>query len=322
MNPLWNSNPVVAFKQWIESPAYQDTAVRLQAKETLSASSKKVYTSMFGKYVRFLLSQSLSVPGADAQAIYGFLTQSQLNGTPVLNSNIQQRYLRLLERVYTHIGTMPRPTDDLMFGEMRDNYRLKGKNMVSVSLTVQEQNRFRQALPSLGTEDASQHWKKSRDRLMLIFMLGAGLTVAELLSMRTDQVQPTPELDGGWPLDVEVPGDESGVQDHTTILAAEFHDDLASWLRIRDQLPFMSDLLFPGTDGRMLDKASVYRLCKRTFSAGDILVPHEGGRTLRNTYAVNQLFSGTPPLVLKERLGLFEDRSMLIYLELQKRDPR
>lgn len=277
---------------------------------------------MFGKYVRFLLSQALTVPSADAQAIYRFLTQSHANGAPVLNSNIQQRYLRLLERVYTHIGTMPRPTDDLMFGEMRDSYKLKGKNMVSVSLSIQEQRRFLQVLPSMGSPDSTLQWKKSRDRLMLLFMFGAGLTVAELLCMRTDQVQPTPELDGGWPLDVEVPGDESGVQDHTTILDPAFHRDLATWLQIRDQLPFSSELLFPGTDGRILDKASVYRLCKKTFSAGDILVPHEGGRTLRNTYAVNLLFSGTPPHEVKERLGLYEDRSLMIYLELQKRDTR
>ncbi|WP_298150982.1 site-specific integrase [Flavobacterium sp.] len=299
-----------------------DTSVRIQSKVHISSASKKVYTAMFRKFIRYLQSKNLQVDTIEAKEIFQFLTETDSAGAPVLKSNIQHRYLRLLERVYTHLGIRPRPTDDLMFGAMRENYKLKGRNLVSVALTELEQQRFLSALPSIPSLPSTDKWKKCRDRVMLLVMLGAGLTVSELLTLRVDQVNPTPELDGSWEIEVEVPGDENGIQDHTTLLDTRFKTDLATWLKIREQLVVSGDLLFPGTGGEMLDAASIYRLCKKIFSSADILIPHEGGRTLRNTYAVNQLGLGVSPIIVKERLGLYEDRSMLTYLELEKRESR
>jgi hypothetical protein len=56
----------------------------------------------------------------------------------------------------------------------------------------------------------------------------------------------------------------------------------------------------------MLDKATVYRQIRKTFEAAKIELPRRGGRTLRNTFAAQEIRAGASNAELIEKLGLNE----------------
>jgi hypothetical protein len=66
-------------------------------------------------------------------------------------------------------------------------------------------------------------------------------------------------------------------------------------------------------EGEPLHKATVYRQVKATFERAGLAVPRAGGRTLRNTFASQQLRQGTPQSELTGALGLALERSAEAY---------
>ena len=68
----------------------------------------------------------------------------------------------------------------------------------------------------------------------------------------------------------------------------------------------------------MLDKATVYRQIRKTFEAAKIELPRRGGRTLRNTFAAQEIRAGASNAELIEKLGLNEERSLEIYANAAK----
>jgi site-specific recombinase XerD len=66
-------------------------------------------------------------------------------------------------------------------------------------------------------------------------------------------------------------------------------------------------------EGESLHKATVYRQVKASFERAGLAVPRAGGRTLRNTFASQQLRQGTPQSELTTALGLALERSAEAY---------
>jgi hypothetical protein len=62
-----------------------------------------------------------------------------------------------------------------------------------------------------------------------------------------------------------------------------------------------------------LHKATVYRQTRATFERAGIAVARAGGRTLRNSFAVQQLDQGMPRSELTTALGLALERSTEAY---------
>ena len=76
--------------------------------------------------------------------------------------------------------------------------------------------------------------------------------------------------------------------------------------------------MFPSYSGARQNKAKVYRQVKRTLDAAGIEIPRSGGRTLRNTFAIQEIRSGIDTPVLTQKLGLALERSTETYILAEK----
>ena len=331
----WCVHPVAAFHAFILSSAYKETAFKERRSESISSSSAEVYLSMFSCFNSFLSKQNLTMFTVEADHIYRFLTQTAKITDPEtgviqehtqLNSAIQSRYVRLLERTFTFLGRTPRPTDHLFFGPMREHYKLQGKDKKTTTLTDEQIHAFIDSLPRHTSIDTrvrndriSAAWKKNRDRAIQCLMLGAGLKVAEVIALQIDEVDNTVQLDGTLKVELKDSNEESWKKhdtfyNHTTFVRTEFVQEILAWKKERQNLHLQGTLLFPNHVGLPLDKATVYRQVKQSFKRAGIDISRMGGRTLRNTFAVQELVSGTTEEELIGKLGLFEDRSVSIYV--------
>jgi site-specific recombinase XerD len=90
--------------------------------------------------------------------------------------------------------------------------------------------------------------------------------------------------------------------------------ELTAWLEERAELKIPGDLVFPANlAGEPLHKATVYRQTRATFERAGVKVPRAGGRTLRNSFAVQQLEQGVSRSELTTALGLALERSTEAY---------
>lgn len=329
----WISEPSIEFSQFISSTEYKKTAYRKRRNDVISDDSIAVYESMFSRFVIFMTEHNVNIGNVSADHIYRFLTltnkfpDSQSCGhteVPILQSAIQSRYIRMLERIFTHIGRFPRPTDNLLFGELKGQYKLTGKNKTTITLSSNEVEQFLLHLPTYtGLERKnriSNAWRVLRDRAIQCILLGAGLKVAEVIALKINEIDQITQIDGTLKVKLTKNDDEelakhSTFYEHTTYVQKQFVNDVLCWIVARKKLHIGGDLLFPNNSGLLLDKATVYRQVKKTFKRANISIDRLGGRTLRNTFAVNELKNGTSDEELIGKLGLFEDRSIEIYQE-------
>ena len=330
---LWHSAPLEAFVLFVSSPAFKESAYRVRYAETISPESVFVYQSMFSQFLKFCQERHVTLFSVQPEQIYGFLTQvdeaSEVGGRPVLQSDIQHRYLRLLERMYSHLGVLPRPTDHLLFGPLREVYQLRGRNQATVVLSEEQIQRFFDALPVpsplslLRRPNAS--WKKRRDRALQCMILGAGLTISEVIVLNREEIDSSLQTDGSLRISLhcgdagQSGGKHATFQGHVTYVRPQWAAEVLAWLRERDTLAVPGGLVFPGSQGLALNKASVYRQIRQTFERSGMDLPRMGGRTLRNTFAVQALMSGMKKEVLSAQMGFYEVRSVDLYDHLVKK---
>ena len=92
--------------------------------------------------------------------------------------------------------------------------------------------------------------------------------------------------------------------------------EVHAWLRDRKVLNITGPLLFPASlQGGRLNPATVYRQTKATFSRSGIDVARLGGRTLRNSFAVQELQQGADIEVVGELMGHRRRRSTQYYAD-------
>ena len=109
--------------------------------------------------------------------------------------------------------------------------------------------------------------------------------------------------------------------ENETIVHGYGADALRYWLIERlaqdsqGQRLLKGDLVFPGdSEGKPMPKVTLWRQVKATFARGGIDVNRSGGRTLRNTFAAQQLKEhGRTKNDVKGYLGLALERSADIH---------
>lgn len=189
-----------------------------------------------------------------------------------------------------------------------------------VVMDTSQQQAFMDALPV--ANDTSAGWKRRRDRAMQALMLGAGLTVAEAMHARTRDVGAM-DGNGSLPVTVHPESSHSTTREHQTLLRPFAVGEVMQWVEERNKLDIPGQLLFPASlaTGKPLDKATVYRQVKKTFARARLEMPRQGGRTLRNTFAVRELEHESVELV-GELLGLERRRSTEYYLDAARKKAR
>jgi hypothetical protein len=104
-------------------------------------------------------------------------------------------------------------------------------------------------------------------------MLGAGLRVAEVIGLHRDEVAGELNPDGSLLIHIEPVDKHDTSYAHQTAVRPELVTDVLNWIRERDMLPVGGDLLFPGTHGELLNKATVYLQVKKTFLRAGLNLP-------------------------------------------------
>jgi len=328
---IWKTDPLEAFQAFVISPEFQLLGRRKTALAAsnspppMRASSARIYILMFGKFLRWLKENKLQLMQVSSSNIMGFLEHGSDISTDYpatqkkdLNSSIRIRYLRILERVFQHLDIQPNPARHAAFDIYKSSdKKLRGNDLEKVVMSDQEQSAFMQALPaaSSGEIDAGHAgWKRRRDRAMQATMLGAGLKVSEVIGIATDSVGVT-DATGCIPIAVSPASTAGTSRWHQTQLRQFAVDEVIAWKKERLTMKIPGKLLFPANiQGASLDKATVYRQVKATFARAGIDVQRLGGRTLRNSFAVRELSSGSSIELVGEFMGHRKRKSTEQYL--------
>jgi integrase/recombinase XerD len=323
-NPeLWDTAPLVAFKTLVSSADFAKTSRRLGAgtAEPVSPKSAAVYTFMFGKFALWLSGEQRKFTQLTEQDLVRFVSQLLRQGQQ--DSAITARYLRLLERCFQHLEIVPNPAAAALKLATDNHYLGKDKRMAVLSRN--QIDGFVHALPPIEPAPAQRSgrmpkgWKRRRDHAVQATMLFGGIRVAEAIGLQLGEVDDAFQ-EGMIALRIVPDGKHDTSYPHDTLLRDYGAQALRSWLAERTQLGIPGTLVFPGdVAGRPMSKTTVYRQVQATFDRGGIEVARNGGRTLRNTFAVEELREGASTADVREHLGLALERSTEIYLAVAGR---
>ena len=328
-NEFWATDPMTPFKAFIASPEFVELGRRIPAYrdpaksvEPLRPATIQVYTLMFGKFHRWMRDHRktlLTVTDDDILQFLNSRTADEDSTSGQLKSTIRVKYVRLLERVFQHLEVAPNPAQSTAF-QIYKTAGASGKDLDMVVMDTSQQQAFMDALPV--ANDTPAGWKRRRDRAMQALMLGAGLTVAEAMHIRTRDIGAL-DAGGSLPVTVHPESSHSTTREHQTLLRPFAIAELMQWMEERRKLDIPGQLLFPASlaTGKPLDKATVYRQVKKTFARAGLEMPRQGGRTLRNTFAVRELEQESVELV-GELLGLERRRSTEYYLDAARKKAR
>jgi site-specific recombinase XerD len=300
-------------------PAYRNPE---QIVQPVRPATAQVYTLMFGKFNRWMRDHGKTLFTVSDDDILQFLNSRIADDDGVagqLKSTIRVKYVRMLERVFQHLEVAPNPAQSTAF-QIYKTAGATGRDLDMVVMDQAQQEAFMQALPV--ANDTPAGWKRRRDRAMQALMLGAGLTVAEVMHTKLRDLG-APDSTGSLPVTVRPESRQSTTREHRTLLRPFALAEVMQWVDERRKLDVPGQLLFPGSlaTGKPLDKATVYRQVKKTFTRAGLEMPRQGGRTLRNTFAVRELEQESVELV-GELLGLERRRSTEYYLNAARRKAR
>jgi integrase/recombinase XerD len=313
----WDTNPTAAFNDFVRSAEYSKSSRRRKPSdadpEILAPGSAEIYSFMFNKFAAWLKTRGLTMSTLDGQALYEFLDSRAEDGEREIHSRIAHRYLRLLERCYDFLEVRTNPAKSAILGVERERRSL-GQDKSMAVLNPDQEARFINALP-----DPTGGWKRRRDRAMQLVMLMAGLKVSEAIGLQMDEIAAQSNLDGSLSLPITPVGKHQTSYEHETRMRSAGVTELLAWIAERRSMPFQGTLAFPANfRGDPLDKATVYRQVKATFSRAEITVDRSGGRTLRNTFAVQELEEISIE-ELTELLGLALPRSTKPYTDARSK---
>jgi len=313
----WNTDPVRAFKDFIDSTAFAETGRRQRADGTLrvlSAESAKIYLFMFQNLAGWLLEQGLTFSTVTQADLLRFIART-VKGKRVLNSKIAYRYLRLLERCYEHLAVTPNPAQLAILGIDRAHI---AKDDAGRTLSEEQLARFFAALPADAPRKRRNTpfdgWKRRRDRAMQVVIALAGLRVSEAVGLLVSEIGTQAGIDGSLVLTITPDEKHDTSHEHAVTLPREGVEELLPWLQEREAMAIPGAFVFPANlTGARLTRKTVYVQMRATFERAGMDLARSGGRTLRNTFAKRQLDNGTQPDELKDVLGLALERSAADY---------
>lgn len=328
----WDADPLMSFRTFVQTAEFARTSRRLGEADPapVSAKSAAIYVFMFSKFATWLAVQKKPFSQVGEQDLVRFV--SQIRRRREQNSDITGRYLRLLERCYTHLQIAPNPATSAI--KLATENRYLAKNQGTEALEQEQIDAFVAALPSLEQTNANRAgrlpkaWKRRRDHAVQATMLFGGLRVAEAIGLHISEVDDTFNH-GPIRLNINPEDKHDTSYEHETVVYDYGADALRRWLVERMAVDkkgnpiLQGDLVFPGDHtGKPMSKTTLWRQVKATFDRAGLDVSRSGGRTLRNTFAAQELKNGRPKSDLKKYLGLALERSAEIYETAKPRKKR
>lgn len=319
----WNADPVGMFALFIRDPVF----LRLgrgrtksnpggQRETPIRDSSAAMYVHMFGRFARWIGTVPVQLTDVNKMQIRAFLNEcgSNAQGEQVRerNSRIRMRYIRLLERVYRFLKVESNPAQAAAFEIFDTDLSEAGRDAAMVALSQGDVDRFMAALPGAPPGDADG-WRKRRDAAMQALALGAGVKVAEVIGMYVENIG-EPDKDGYVTVQISPAASDGASEWHDSRLEPIAVPAVLAWVAERNRMAMPGKLLFPATlSGKRMAKSTFYLAVKATFDRADLEVRHQGGRTLRNTFAVRALRRGVSYEDVNSCLGLRQPKSIEQY---------
>jgi integrase len=342
---VWRTEPMVAFQGLVVSDDYRATnrsSMALEMDRNMRDNSAKVYTSMFGKFMRHLTGRSrtlLDTTHADVADFFGAVLGES-------SSETRARYARLTERVFEHLMA----SEFVAFNPVSTWVRANGgtdsrdiasavpNNLVVTAGTVARLQdwMYTRGCAAIDIGD----WKLARDLTLASLSLGTGLRCAELLRLHMSQVAYKKDTAAADRFQFEIPGWASAdsVRAHRTPAGRNCADLLERWWNSRwegfgsalaielggNQCRAPIGLLvFPSTlSGKPLTPSPLYRNLREhtdecvlagILDDSNRWVLERGAQGLRRAFILTSLESGVDPELLTERLGHSDRRSIRRY---------
>lgn len=325
---------MAAFKDWLEA---------LPEEEQLRKESADVYRDMWGAFVNFCVPLDAAtgarhirchaLEGLRVADLRRFLASADAAAAPrakprTRNGPLSDRYawrmLHLIDRVLRFAGEpLGHDPAEAVRALMREEpYRYANaadQTPLPEILTDAEADRLIAhvtAIRSLAT-DQPLAWKEIRDRSAVALMLGAGLSLGDVRSLRLEAIT----LGGGtasavpWRLTIAADGTSP---EHQAPIAAWAGRQLAVWLEIRALQRIPAPWVFPSTaSGKAWSHPSCYQAVVAVLDSAGV-----GGGTpfrLRHSFAVRQLRKGRSEDEVARWMGYVDTKPLKRYRHLLTR---
>lgn len=309
----WAATPLAAFESWI-------------SRQPAENSTREVRTWMWGKFLRYLDQIETPLNKVAARDVTRFIAEEKLE------KEHGWRYIKLIERVYSHLiaigfttsnpgliagreGINNRANDPTRFLDREERERLE-KHIRLVLLRAGGEFAAVRREREKRKKEYAQLWAEMRDAAIVAALYGAGVKVSEVERLSVSCTSGV-DSNGGT---LVLPRSGFDLERRIPCLAIGGYA-LSAWLPVRLTEADLGKPLFPAlTSRRRADQlqqtakmhhASVYRRVKAFLSEAGIVGARASGQTLRNSYAAALIESGLPNDEIAQALGFTGDFSML-----------
>lgn len=309
----WLIEPIPTFSAWVMTHPVED-------------STKEVKEFMWGKWCRWLKSESISLDVVESEHLADFFEKEKIAKAH------RQRYLRLIELVYIHLNllglSIKNPGTEAGYEHLG-----KGENDPTVFLSKDEKENVEKIIREwlggqVGSQVASdeesekkkrkgrkkQEWVRIRDAGVCSAMMGGGATVWGLERLTVSCTNCT---EGRLSLP------RKGGSDYESLLLPIGQAALEVWLRRRRELGAgIGDWMFPAdqsarknpttlTDTAGMHASTIFRAVRGLLKEAGITGARACGQTLRNTYGATLIDLGFTDDEVASYMGFFDPMSAI-----------
>lgn len=269
--------------------------------------SIEVYRAMWIAFGHWAQDKGLSLRQITGADIADYLTAR--GGTHELTSRYAWRLANLIDRILAHDARQSGCTKSLAaveFLHQHPTIRFANSRKHVELPEYLDATEARQLVAFLNEPRRSTStvtWQEARNRAVVAVMLGAGLTPAEVQSLKIEDVVSDRTTQEPWKLRV---AGSSKAKPRQAPCARWTGQVLNHWLAVRNAQGIPGEMLFPSTKstGKPLGKVALYNATNQVLSAAGLATGQGGSFKLRHTFAVRQLKRGHSLSEIANWLGI------------------
>ncbi|CAB3808176.1 tyrosine-type recombinase/integrase [Pararobbsia alpina] len=250
---------------------------------------------MFDRFTRYLVEHGLSLTTFGTDHVDSFLAPG---GGFAEDTTTRIRYAKLIDRLCRHLVDVGIRSGNPGFDLLR---RLQWPDEPEPVFLREDADACLQlSIQPRVTDDVRQ----VRNKAVVAFLLGTGVTATEFLRVATADVR----LVSSQPYVTVI---AHGPRPMRTVQIEQFAlPSLETWLQVRSAINTGSPLLFPNKNGKPFTVAMVGNIVRDALLAIHVQAEEMSPRLLRNTDCRRRLLAGCPPDEVSYRLGLVSPRTV------------
>ena len=314
--PIWLDTPSLAYSSWVKEQNFRPSV-------------KVVYSAMFARFAQWLSEKKIRLDRCSGHDIGEFLNAINTNlpksRRHVQESRQRQQYLRNLEHVYSHLGSLGF-TGDNPARQASIQKAGGGKDKPTRILSVEERQAVialvQAKLDELSRDEKSlDRWMEFRDIALIGATIGAGMKPSHLHALTLNCIR----------LEEGVIDNSVAAHSHRAAMLPFARDSMAAWLNVRStlcaetlslkgraggtpdqwrklQAVFIADRSSHGfgrfSTTQRMHPSSIFRRIQAFLVMAGVTGSRASAQTLRNTYAALLIEGGASNTELVTCLGL------------------